>query len=40
MVALTVFAGPVSRLTDDIAEQITNPAPYVQAVLVEQEGAR
>ena len=40
MVALTVFAGPVMRYTDATARQIVDPAPYIEAVLVRQEGSR
>ena len=40
LVALTVFAGPVLRMTDTIADQLFSPHPYVESVLIHQEGAR
>ena len=40
LVALTVFAGPVLRMTDTIADQLFSPRPYVESVLIHQEGAR
>ena len=40
LVLLTVFARPAMQMTDAIAEQLFDPAPYVSSVLIEQEGAR
>ena len=40
VVGLTLAAGPVMRFTDATAAQLSDPAPYVEAVLVRQEGAR
>ncbi|WP_299361469.1 monovalent cation/H+ antiporter subunit D [uncultured Paracoccus sp.] len=40
LVALTAGAGPVMRYTDATAGQLFDLAPYVDAVLVRQEGAR
>ena len=40
LVALTVAAGPVMRFTDATAAQLHDLGPYVDAVLVRQEGAR
>ncbi|MFD1794998.1 monovalent cation/H+ antiporter subunit D [Paracoccus aurantiacus] len=40
LVALTLFAGPALHMTDSIAAQLFDTAPYVESVLVEQEGAR
>ena len=40
MVALTVFAGPVMRYAEATARQLIDPAPYVQAVLQDQEGVK
>ena len=40
LVLLTVFAGPVLNMTDTIAQQLFSPHPYVESVLIEQEGAR
>ena len=39
-VGLTLAAGPVMRFTDATAAQLSDPAPYVEAVLVRQEGAK
>ena len=38
LVAMTVFAA--LQMTDAIAEQLFDPQPYVDSVLIEQEGAR
>ncbi|WBU56468.1 monovalent cation/H+ antiporter subunit D [Paracoccus sediminicola] len=40
LVAMTVFARPALQMTDAIAEQLFDPQPYVDSVLIEQEGAR
>ena len=40
LVALAVAAGPVMRFTDATAAQLHDLGPYVDAVLVRQEGAR
>ena len=40
VVGLTLAAGPVMRFTDATAAQLSDPAPYVEAVLVRQEGAK
>ena len=40
LVLLTVFARPVLEMTDSIAEQLFDPAPYVSSVLMDQEGAK
>ena len=40
LVAMTVLAGPLTRFTAATAEQLTDPRPYVEAVLIRQEGAR
>ena len=40
MVALAVFAGPVMDYAQDTARQLTDPAPYVDAVLMRQEGTK
>ena len=40
LVAMTVLAGPMTRFTAATAAQLTDPRPYVEAVLVRQEGAR
>ncbi len=40
LVALTIFAGPALRMTESIADQLFSPNPYVESVLVDQEGAR
>ena len=40
MVALTVMAGPVMRYADATARQLSDPMPYIDAVLVRQEGTK
>ncbi|MDO5603855.1 MAG: monovalent cation/H+ antiporter subunit D [Paracoccus sp. (in: a-proteobacteria)] len=40
LVALTLFARPALEMTDTISQQLFNPAPYIEAVLIRQEGAR
>lgn len=40
MAALTVFAGPVMDYAAATARQLADPAPYVEAVLIRQEGSR
>ena len=40
LAVLTLAAGPVMRFTDATAAQLSDPAPYVEAVLVRQEGAK
>jgi len=40
LAALTLLAGPASRFAAETAAQLTDPAPYVEAVLLRQEGAR
>ena len=40
MAALTVFAGPVMDYATATARQLADPAPYVESVLVRQEGSR
>ena len=40
MAALTILAGPVMRFADATARQLADPQPYVQAVLVDQEGTK
>ncbi|MBU2961865.1 monovalent cation/H+ antiporter subunit D [Citreicella sp. C3M06] len=37
---LTVFAGPVMRYTDATAAQLFAPAPYIEAVLENQDGTK
>ncbi|WP_112873448.1 monovalent cation/H+ antiporter subunit D [Paracoccus endophyticus] len=40
MVALAVFGGPVMDYARETARQLVDPAPYVDAVLLRQEGTR
>ena len=40
LVLLTIFARPALNMTDAIADQLFDTAPYVNSVLIEQEGAR
>ena len=40
MVALAVLGGPMMRYADATARQLIDPAPYVEAVLVGQEGVK
>ncbi|WP_313136469.1 monovalent cation/H+ antiporter subunit D [Paracoccus jeotgali] len=40
LVALTLLAAPALRMTEAIADQLFDPGPYFQSVLVHQEGAR
>ena len=40
IVMLTVFAGPATQMTEAIADQLFDPAPYVESVLMNQKGAR
>jgi len=40
MVALTVLAGPMMRFAEATAAQLTDPQPYIEAVLERQEGVK
>ncbi|HMM10352.1 MAG TPA: monovalent cation/H+ antiporter subunit D [Paracoccus solventivorans] len=40
MVVLTVLAGPMMRLAQDTAAQLSDPQPYIEAVLERQEGVK
>lgn len=39
-VLLTFFAGPITGYLQDTADQLTNPQPYHESVLQQQEGSR
>ena len=40
MVLLTVLAGPVMDYAQATARQLADPMPYIEAVLVRQEGTK
>ena len=40
LVLLTVFAGPVTEYAQGVAAQLLDPAAYIDAVLIRQEGVR
>ena len=40
MALLTVFAGPMMDYAQATARQLIDPAPYVEAVLLRQEGTK
>ena len=40
IVALTIFAGPVTRFAEATADQLYNPSIYLHAVLEGQEGTK
>lgn len=40
MVVLTVLAGPMMRFAQDTAAQLSDPQPYIEAVLERQEGVK
>lgn len=40
LVALTLFAGPLTGYMQDTADQLTNPQLYYDSVLRQQEGSR
>lgn len=37
---LTIFAGPVTDYLQDTAAQLTQPAPYIDFILQNQEGTK